>query len=80
MSPLQQHSTFQSSRRSRHNTPASSADASDEVSLPATLLAAAGAGYVAYEHYQPFRHTVLAVVRCSRVAGASRCPCARGRR
>ena len=29
----------------------------------------AGVGFVAYEKYQPFRHTVLAVVRCSRVAG-----------
>lgn len=29
----------------------------------------AGVGFIAYEKYQPFRHTVLAVVRCSRVAG-----------
>ena len=29
----------------------------------------AGLGFIAYENYQPFRHTVLAVVRCSRVAG-----------
>jgi aarF domain-containing kinase len=29
----------------------------------------AGVGFLAYENYQPFRHTVLAVVRCSRVAG-----------
>ena len=29
----------------------------------------AGVGFIAYESYQPFRHTVLAVVRCSRVAG-----------
>jgi hypothetical protein len=29
----------------------------------------AGVGFTAYENYQPFRHTVLAVVRCSRVAG-----------
>ena len=28
-----------------------------------------GVGFIAYENYQPFRHTVLAVVRCSRVAG-----------
>lgn len=28
----------------------------------------AGVGLIAYENYQPFRHTVLAVVRCSRVA------------
>ena len=30
-----------------------------------------GVGFTAYENYQPFRHTVLAVVRCSRVAGES---------
>lgn len=28
----------------------------------------AGVGFIAYENYQPFRHTVLAVARCSRVA------------
>lgn len=37
---------------------------------PATLLLVGAAGYLAYEQYQPFRHTVLAVVRCSRIAGA----------
>jgi len=31
----------------------------------------AGFGFIAYENYQPFRHTVLAVVRCSRVAEAA---------
>lgn len=31
----------------------------------------AGVGFIAYENYQPFRHTVLAVVRCSRVATAA---------
>lgn len=35
---------------------------------PATALLLGGAGYVAYENYQPFRHTLLAVVRCSRIA------------
>ncbi|KAN0132090.1 ABC1 family domain containing protein [Lactarius tabidus] len=30
-----------------------------------------GVGFVAYENYQPFRHTVLAVDRCSRVAEAA---------
>lgn len=39
------------------------------VTVSATLLAIGGTGYVAYENYQPFRHTVLAVARCSRVAG-----------
>ena len=41
------------------------------MTVPATILAAGALGYVAYENYQPFRHTVLAVVRCSRVAGES---------
>ncbi|KAH8995740.1 ABC1-domain-containing protein [Lactarius akahatsu] len=30
-----------------------------------------GISFIAYENHQPFRHTVLAVVRCSRVAGAA---------
>ncbi|KAF9241541.1 ABC1-domain-containing protein [Melanogaster broomeanus] len=38
---------------------------------PTTALLLGGAGYVAYEKYQPFRHAVLAVVRCSRVAQAA---------
>lgn len=41
-------------------------------SFAATSIAVAfgvGVGFIAYENYQPFRHTVLAVVRCSRVAG-----------
>jgi hypothetical protein len=33
------------------------------------LAFGAGVVFTAYENYQPFRHTVLAVVRCSRVAG-----------
>jgi hypothetical protein len=35
---------------------------------PATALLLGGAGYVAYENYQPFRHALLAVARCSRIA------------
>ncbi|KAF8482583.1 ABC1-domain-containing protein [Russula ochroleuca] len=31
----------------------------------------AGVGFIAYENYPPFRHTLLAVVRCSRVATAA---------
>ncbi|KAA1474282.1 ABC1-domain-containing protein [Dentipellis sp. KUC8613] len=31
------------------------------------VLAVGGAGWVAFETYQPFRHTLLAVVRCSRI-------------
>lgn len=33
------------------------------------LVLVGGAGWVAYEKYQPFRHTALAAVRCSRIAG-----------
>lgn len=39
------------------------------ISYPATLLLLSGGTWYAYENYQPFRHTVLAVVRCSRVGG-----------
>ncbi|KAN0111476.1 ABC1 domain containing protein [Russula decolorans] len=35
------------------------------------IAVGAGVGFIAYENYQPFRHTVLAVVRCSRVATAA---------
>lgn len=35
---------------------------------PATALLLGGAGYVAYENYQPFRHALLAIARCSRIA------------
>ncbi|RDB16803.1 ABC1 family protein MCP2 [Hypsizygus marmoreus] len=38
-------------------------------STPVLLLG--GASWVAYEQSQPFRHTVLAFIRCSRVAGAA---------
>ncbi|TFY83696.1 hypothetical protein EWM64_g309 [Hericium alpestre] len=37
----------------------------------AALLLVSGAGWAAYENYQPFRHTALAVVRCSRIAEAA---------
>lgn len=33
------------------------------------IACGAGVGFIAYENYQPFRHSVLAIVRCSRVAG-----------
>lgn len=39
------------------------------IAWPTTVVVLAGAGIVAYETYQPFRHTVLAVVRCSRIGG-----------
>lgn len=38
--------------------------------LPTTLLVFCGAGVWAYENYQPFRHSLLAIARCSRIAGA----------
>ena len=36
-----------------------------------SALALAGGAYLAYEDYKPFRHSVLAVVRSSRIAGAA---------
>lgn len=42
--------------------------------LIATMLVLSGAGYAAYEQSRPFRHSVLAVMRCSRVAGTV-CSC-----
>lgn len=36
----------------------------------ASLVFISGASLVAYNQYQPFRHSVHALVRCSRVAGA----------
>ncbi|KAG6336036.1 hypothetical protein ID866_3052, partial [Astraeus odoratus] len=39
--------------------------------IAALTLVLSGTGYAAYEYYQPFRHSVLAVIRCSRVAGAA---------
>ena len=37
--------------------------------VPTTLLILGGAGVLAYNYNQPFRHTALAAVRCSRIAG-----------
>ncbi|KAI0766836.1 ABC1-domain-containing protein [Trametes elegans] len=39
--------------------------------FPAAVLVLGGAGVLAYNYNQPFRHTALAVVRCSRVAEAA---------
>lgn len=44
------------------------ATANPWILYPGAALLLAGAGYVAYENYQPFRHALLAVVRCSRIA------------
>ncbi|OJA08664.1 hypothetical protein AZE42_01169 [Rhizopogon vesiculosus] len=38
---------------------------------PTTLLALSGVAYYAYEQHQPFRHAVLATLRCSRLAEAA---------
>lgn len=42
---------------------------------PTTLLLLSGVGITAYENNQPFRHSILAAVRCSRVAGGFFCLC-----
>ena len=42
------------------------------LAFPATLMLLAGVGVYAFDNYQPFRHTLLAVVRCSRVGGGYR--------
>jgi hypothetical protein len=36
---------------------------------PSILLLASGAGVIAYYYSQPFRHSVIAATRCSRIAG-----------
>lgn len=36
---------------------------------PAVLLATLGVGWIAYEYHRPTRYAVLAMVRCSRIAG-----------
>ncbi|KAH0827817.1 hypothetical protein J3R83DRAFT_3442 [Lanmaoa asiatica] len=52
------------------NTPTSTKrpSANPWILYPAIGLLLGGAAYVAYENYQPLRHTSLAVVRCSRIA------------
>jgi hypothetical protein len=35
------------------------------------ILATSGVGVIAFGNYRPFRHTVLSIVRCSRVAQAA---------
>ncbi|KAH9917881.1 ABC1-domain-containing protein [Epithele typhae] len=41
------------------------------VVVPTSMLILGGAGVLAYNYNQPFRHTALAVVRCSRIAEAA---------
>ncbi|KAG5651876.1 hypothetical protein H0H81_007096 [Sphagnurus paluster] len=38
---------------------------------PTSVLVLGGLGWAAYENSQPFRHTILAIVRCSRVGRAA---------
>ncbi|KAH9858602.1 ABC1-domain-containing protein [Lenzites betulinus] len=56
---------------SSQSTPRPTTKLSGWIVAPVTLLLVGGTGVVAYHYSQPFRHTVLAVVRCSRVAEAA---------
>ncbi|KAK0485981.1 ABC1-domain-containing protein [Armillaria novae-zelandiae] len=38
---------------------------------PATILGLSGLGYLAYNNSKPFKHTVLAIIRCARVGEAA---------
>ncbi|KAK0226103.1 ABC1 family-domain-containing protein [Armillaria fumosa] len=38
---------------------------------PATVLGLSGLGYLAYNNSKPFKHTVLAIIRCARVGEAA---------
>ncbi|KAL1945968.1 hypothetical protein VTO73DRAFT_1970 [Trametes versicolor] len=67
--PLNQHSRLLSARASGNSR--QQVKVSGWIVAPATLLLLGGTGLVVYEYNQPFRHTVLAVVRCSRVAEAA---------
>ncbi|KAH8107866.1 ABC1-domain-containing protein [Cristinia sonorae] len=74
-------SRFPSERRLQYTTSTPNLDAGSSsrpsrrvnpwLAWPTTIVLFAGASVVAYENYQPFRHTVLAVVRCSRIAEAA---------
>ena len=48
---------------------ASQATSSPWIFYPSCMVLLGAAGFIGYNTSQPFRHTVLAVVRCSRVAG-----------
>lgn len=66
--PLSQHTRLLSARAAGNSS--QQVKVSAWIVAPATLLLLGGAGVLVYEYNQPFRHTVLAVVRCSRVAGS----------
>ncbi|KAI0656665.1 ABC1-domain-containing protein [Cubamyces menziesii] len=65
--PKLAHSFSQASRPQETQQPKASA----WIFIPGALLVLGGAGVLAYNYNQPFRHTTLAVVRCSRVAEAA---------
>ncbi|KAH7909330.1 ABC1-domain-containing protein [Hygrophoropsis aurantiaca] len=60
-----------SSQSSAHSSFRCRSNLKPWVVYPVTCLLLVGGVYVAYNQYQPFRHSVLAVVRCSRVAEAA---------
>jgi len=51
------------------DNPGSTKHANSWILYPATALLLGGAGYAAHENELPFRHALLAVMRCSRIAG-----------
>ncbi|EFI28146.1 atypical/ABC1/ABC1-B protein kinase [Coprinopsis cinerea okayama7 len=63
--------------RSRHHTPNSSSSTATRkwrqpyIFYPACAVVLGAAGVTAYKTHKGFRHTVLAVVRCSRIADAA---------
>lgn len=65
--PLSQHPRLISTRAAGDSS--QQRKVSGWIVAPVSLLLLGGAGVLVYEYNQPFRHTVLAVVRCSRVAG-----------
>jgi hypothetical protein len=55
--------------RHRFRPRASQATNSPWIFYPTCVVLLGAAGFIAYNTSQPFRHTIFAVVRCSRVAG-----------
>lgn len=56
-------------RRHRFRHRAYQATNNPWIFYPTCLVVLGAAGFIGYNTSQPFRHTALAVVRCSRVAG-----------
>ncbi|KAJ7579222.1 ABC1 family-domain-containing protein [Mycena floridula] len=66
------HSHHRPSQRTARPAPKKKSPATNSFIYPTSIALVSGIGlYLAYENYQPLRHSVLATVRCSRVAGAS---------